>query len=186
MNKKLFTLLYLTLFFLIGLNVKKAFTQNLKIGVIDYHSILVKMPEMKAVEQRIQNLIEKKRNELLEMQSEYEKAISDYQEKVNVISSDQLLLEQEKVRQLQQKINKFQLQAQQEVESSQNTWMEPLLNKIENAAQEIADSKDIDLLLTISSNSINSTVLTKNVLYMNEDLKDELNVTQEIIELLEF
>jgi len=100
------------LFLSIVLNLQAQAQSNnseLKIGYVNPQSILANMPEMRAVQQRLQNFTARKQQELLTLEQDFQTQVAQYQQKVGVISAEAQQQEEVRLGQLQQEL----LQAQE-------------------------------------------------------------------------
>lgn len=150
--------------------------QDMKIGFVEPRAILDRMPEMRAVEQRLQNFVERKRTELTEHERNYQVEVENYQQKIGVISDSARQQEEERLGQMQFELQQAQNQARQEIQERQAELMAPLLEQIQNAINEVAQQKGIDYVL-------NTTTSTNDViiLYVKEELRSEYDITEDVM-----
>lgn len=163
--------------------VTPAVAQNIKIGYVDPRAILNRMPEAKAIQQRIQNLTDRKQNELAQKQQDLQTEIQTYQQKVGVISEEARQSEEDRLTKMDQEFRQLQAAAQQEIQQTQEQLMEPLLKKIEASVQDIAAQRELDLVLNITVSGYG--VLDRNIIHVSPEHQTEYNITQAVIEDLE-
>lgn len=169
--------------FLAMLAIPVANSQELKVGYIDPRVILNGMPEAKAIQQRIQNLVEKKQQELAEKQQELQTEIELYQQKVGVISEQARQEEEERLTLLDQEFRQFQSEAQQEIQQQSSDLMAPLLEKIQTSVNSVAAQQGLDLVLNISTSGYG--ILDRTIIQISPEHQEEYNITSSVIEDLE-
>lgn len=154
--------------------------QDMKIGFVDPTAILQRMPEMRAVQQRIQNLYERKQNELAEKEQELQTEIELYQQKVGVISEQARQTEEERLTQLDQEFRQLQTEAQQELQQERADLMAPLLQQIQESINSVAAERGLDYVL-------NTTTSTGDViiLYVSPAVQSEYDITDAVMEDLD-
>lgn len=160
----------------VGVSSANAQQQDLKIGYVNPQAILNKMPEMKAVQQRLQNFIEKKRKEFTSKQQEFQQQVSEYQQKQSVISDSAKRKEEERLGKLNAELQQFQSQIQQEIQQKQQELVSPLLEQINTAIGTVAKNKGLTYV-------INSTTSQGDmiVLYASPEAQKKYNITDEVM-----
>lgn len=150
--------------------------QDMKIGYVEPRAILERMPEMRAVEQRMQNFIERKRNELTTQEQSFQQELQLYQQKVGVISDTARQQEEERLGQLQLELQQSQNQVRQDIQQRQAELMAPLLEQVQGAINEVASDMGIDYVL-------NTTTSTGDVviLYVREELREQYDITDAVM-----
>src|SRR5690625_2269325 len=86
MKKLLITGFIIAAFGSVFLTAAPLQAQDMKIGFVEPRAVLERMPEMRAVQQRLQNFAERKQNELIQKERELQTELEAYQQKVGVIS----------------------------------------------------------------------------------------------------
>lgn len=169
---------------IIGLSAFWAVTpvqaQDMKIGFVEPRAILERMPEMRAVQQRLQNFAERKQNELVQKERELQTEIELYQQKVGVISEQARQTEEERLTELDQEFRQLQTQAQQELQEQRAELMAPLLQQIQESINSVAARRGLDYVL-------NTTTSTGDViiLYVSPQVQAEYDITSEVMEELD-
>lgn len=163
--------------FLAGLaSTPPAQAQELEIGYVDPQAILSKMPEMKAVQQRLQNFMEQKRGELTTKREEYQQQVSEYQEKESVISDDAKQEQEERLGQLGAELQEYQSELQQEVQQKQEELVGPLLDQIDTAIGTVAN--DMGLTYVLNTTTSNGDVI---ILYASDEAQQQYDITDEVM-----
>jgi outer membrane protein len=154
--------------------------QDMRIGFVEPRAILERMPEMRAVQQRLQNFAERKQSELVEKERELQTEIELYQQKVGVISESARQNEEERLTELDQEFRQLQTQAQQEMQEQRQRLMAPLLEQIQESINNVAARRGLDYVL-------NTTTSTGDViiLYVSPEVQAEYDITSDVMDDLD-
>lgn len=154
--------------------------QDMKIGFVEPRAIIERMPEWRAVQQRLQNFAERKSDELASLERELQQEIESYQQKIGVISDAARQQEEERLGQMDLELRQSQNQAQQELQQRRAELMAPLLEQVQSSIDAVARQKGIDYVL-------NTTTSTGDViiLYVKEELRTEYDITDEVMRNLD-
>ena len=153
---------------------------DLKIGYVDPQAIMSKMPEMKAVEQRLQNFAERKRQELADKEVDLQEQLRIYEQKAAVISDQAKAKEEERLGQLNAQLQQFRLQIQQELQQKQQELIGPLFQEIEQAIDKVAS--DMELTYVLNTTTTNGDVI---ILYASEDAQAKYDITEAVMQNLD-
>lgn len=177
MLKRLFSISLLCLFIggFVGHSTATA-QQNIEIGYVDPQAILSKMPEMKAVQQKLQNFIDRKRQEFATKQQDFQQQISEYQQKEAVISEAAKKKEEERLGKLNAELQEFQTQIQQEIQQKQQELVSPLLEQINTAINTVAQENGLTYV-------INSTTSQGDriILYASSEARQKYDITDAVM-----
>ncbi len=177
MKRAIYTFPFLLAFIFAGTSTTQA--QQQEIGYVDPQAILTKMPEMKAVQQRIQNFIADKQAELEEQRQEFQAALEEYQQKMTVMSAEAKAEEEKKLGQMQAELRRAQRQAQQAIQQKQQELVAPLIESINNAIAEVAQEKGLAYVLNTTTS--NGDVI---ILYTSQEAQQKYDITQEVMDRL--
>lgn len=89
--------------------------QDMKVGFVEPRIILERMPEMRAVQQRLQNFADRKRTELIEAENSFQQQFQSYQERSSVMSESARATEEERLGQVSAELQQLQATAEQEL-----------------------------------------------------------------------
>ena len=170
------------LFFSIVLNLQAQAQSNnseLKIGYVNPQSILANMPEMRAVQQRLQNFTARKQQELSTLEQEFQTQVAEYQQKVGVISAEAQQQEEARLGQLQQELLQAQEVAEQELAQRRDELVGPLLEQIGAAIEAVAQKQGLSYVLNTTTSSGDMIIL-----YASEDFRAKFDITQSVMEEL--
>ena len=125
-----------------------------KFGHIDSQELLSLMPEITTVETSLQAYMQVLQGQLISMENEYKSALEDYE---NNESSYDDLTKQDKelaIKQLIQRIQTFEQGAQPLVQEKQQELMRPIIEKVQNAINAVAEKGKYTYILDSSSSVI--------------------------------
>jgi outer membrane protein len=168
------------LFIALTVSTVVAEAQTLKIGYVDPQEILVKMPEYAAVERRLQNFAERKRDEFGKLQADFEKRATDYQQKASVLSNDARAAEERALEGMRDKLENFQAQYQEDLMKEQQTQLTPLFEKIEKGIADVAN--EMGMTFVLNPRTSNGDII---LLYVSDEARETLNITRRVIAKLE-
>lgn len=150
--------------------------EDLSIGYVDPQTIMSKMPEMKAVQQKLRNFAERKQKELQEKQQSFQKQMEQFQQKTAVISDQAKKKQEKKLGQMNAELQKFRTQVQQEIQKKRQELMEPVYNQIEDAIDVVASRQDLTYVL--NTTTTNGDVI---ILYASDEAKEKYNITDQVM-----
>lgn len=156
-----------------------ATAQNVEIGYVDPQAILNKMPKMKSVQQELQNFVDRKRQEFATKQQDFQKQLSEYQQKEAVISESAKKKEEERLGQLNAELQQYQSQIQQEIAQKQQELVSPLLDEIDSAISTVA--QDMGLTYVINRTTSQGDVI---VLYASQEAQQKYEITDQVMQEL--
>tara|TARA_E500000081_G_scaffold77667_1_gene79237 strand:+ start:671 stop:1168 length:498 start_codon:yes stop_codon:yes gene_type:complete len=153
-------ILLLSLTFLISIS---SFSQN-KFGYIDSQELLLLMPERKTAEEEVQTFAKSLESQLQAMNAEYQQSVQEYQANEATYTD---LVKQDKVTEitgLEQRIQSFQQNAQQALQSKEQELLEPILQKARQAIEDVASEGDYTYIFDKSVGSILYVKESENIL----------------------
>jgi outer membrane protein len=153
-------ILLLSLTFLISIS---SFSQN-KFGYIDSQELLLLMPERKTAEEEVQTFAKSLESQLQAMTAEYQQSVQEYQANEATYTD---LVKQDKVTEitgLEQRIQSFQQNAQQALQSKEQELLEPILQKARQAIEDVASEGGYTYIFDKSVGSILYVKESENIL----------------------
>lgn len=125
-------------------------TQAQKIAHINVDELLGLMPETQAAEQEMQKYAQQLEKDLEEMQAEAQGKYENLLNNQNNWTQLRITKEQEELEGMAQKIQSYQVQAQQDLQNKQRELMEPIIEKAQNAVNDVARDKGYTYVLDSS------------------------------------
>ena len=135
-----------------------------KFGYIDSQELLMLMPERKTAETEVANFAKSLEAQLGSMTAEYQESVQEYQ--ANEATYDDLV-KQDKIAEitgLEQRIQAFQQNAQQSLQTKEQELLEPILSKARKAIEDVANEGNFTYIFDKSTGSILYAKESENVL----------------------
>ncbi|MEP1150117.1 MAG: OmpH family outer membrane protein [Balneola sp.] len=150
--------------------------QDLKIGFVNPQAVLNRMPEMKAIQQRLTNFADRQSLKIEQQELELQNAVNVYEQKREVISESAKQAEEQKLQQMSNDLSQATRVAQQEVQAKRNELLGPLQQQITEAIDAVAKRKGLGYVL-------NTTTSTGDmlILYASESYRTEYNITDAVM-----
>ena len=140
-----------SLFLLFGLSNAQ------KVGVVDTDYILNKMPQYKEAEARLNAQIDTWQSELQNLQSEYERKRSAFENEKVLLIGDQLKLREKEVMDLEKNIKtttSLRFGATGEIKKLRTNLVQPFQDQIWGAIKTIAEKNGIGIVIDKTSNNV--------------------------------
>lgn len=128
-----------------------------KVGVVDTEYILNKMPQYKEAEARLNAQIDTWQSELQNLQSEYERKRSAFENEKVLLIGDQLKLREKEVTDLDKNIKtttSLRFGATGEIKKLRTNLVQPFQDQIWGAIKTMAEKNGIGIVLDKTSNNV--------------------------------
>ena len=135
-----------------------------KFGYIDSQELLMLMPERKTAETEVQEFAKSLEAQLGSMTAEYQQSVQEYQANETTYTD---LVKQDKVAEitgLEQRIQTFQQNAQQSLQTKEQELLEPILSKARKAIEDVATEVNFTYIFDKSQGSILYVKESENIL----------------------
>ena len=163
--KSTMKLFLLVAFFFAAFTVSAQTTKAVKLGHINTAELLSLMPEMKKAQDSLTAKDAEIRNQLAEMQKEYERLMQEYQANQSTYTDLARTAKEQEIQQTIERIQTFQNLAQQEMGKTQETLLKPIMDKANQAIQAVGKENGFTYIFDLSNGS---------VLYVADDAIDVL------------
>jgi outer membrane protein len=127
---------------------------TLKIGHINSQELLQAMPESDSAQAKLDKAVKELQSQLEAMQVEFNNKYQDYVSKKDTYSD---LIKQTKeadLQQMNQRIQQFQANAEQDVQKQRTEIFKPVLDKANKAIAEIAKENGFTYILDLSAGTV--------------------------------
>lgn len=124
-----------------------AHAQALSIGFTDHEIVLINMPQYQEVQQQLQTDFDANQQALEALYTDYQDKLERYQRQQSLLSEDRRQEREQELVQLQQQIQQEAQDQDQQLAARQAELMQPLLEQIQNAINEVADANGLDIVL---------------------------------------
>lgn len=131
-----------------------AFSQTLKIGIVDSETILKQLPEAKDADSKLNEIISKYRDTLNQMEKNFTEGLSNYEKQKGMMTPDAKTKEEERLMGIRQQYAQYQEQkfgAQGEVAQIREKYLSPLRTKIDTAIKTVAKEENLTLVMDKAS-----------------------------------
>lgn len=140
--------------------ISAANAQTPKFGHIDLQALVQVMPERAAAEQEFNTFQAELEDILGEMQQDYNTKLTEFEQMGEEVSEIKRNAKVAEIQDIQQRIQNYQVTAQQQIQQKQNELLAPVFEKAETAIEEVA--KENGLLYVFDSGVGNRTILYKS------------------------
>jgi len=147
--KNLIIPIILTVILSIGVSVTDINAQS-KIAHINSNELLESMPEKATLATQVQAYAKKLETQLVAMSQEYEVKVQDYQKQQAVMMEATKQAKVKEITDLENRIQKFQMDAQQDLQNEESRLLQPLIDKLKKAINDVAAEKGYDYVLDTS------------------------------------
>lgn len=140
-----------------------AFAQEVKIAFVNTQQVFMAMPEVSTMEKQMSDLNEKYKQELQQMQNEYQKKYADFVAQQDTLTENIRLRRMQDIQDIQERIDNFMQVAQQDVQKKQQELLQPIQEKLHKAINSVGEEKgytyiiDPAALLYSGPNAIDAT-----------------------------
>ena len=112
--------------------------QKIKLGHLNSNDLLEAMPEKAKAQKSLQDYSKQLEDQLTTMQDELEKKYNDYLSKKDSLSDLIKKNREDELMSLQQRIQTFQGNAQQELQKKEQDLLKPIIDKAKQAIEDVA------------------------------------------------
>ena len=147
-------LFLLVAFFFAAFSVAAQTTKAVKLGHINTAELLSQMPEMKKAQDSLNAKDAEIRNQLAEMQKEYERLMQEYQANLSTYTDLTRTAKEQEIQQTIERIQTFQNLAQTEMGKAQEALLKPIMEKANKAIQEVGKENGFTYIFDLSNGSV--------------------------------
>ena len=162
----------ITLFALAAISILPSFAQS-GVGHINVDSLLVEMPDYKTVMTTLQAEQARFEVEAKEMNAELEKGAQTLQANAGTWTELRQRQEQSRLQEAYNNIQEYMQSAQQQLQSKEIELITPVLEKLQNAIDEVASNMNLEYVLD-ASQSKGMVIYTKGGVNLKAPVKNKL------------
>ncbi len=140
---------------IIGCSLTSQAQNPIKIGHIDFNSLLASMPGIDSVKIKLQKYQQTLSDQMDAMKAEFENKYLDYQSQAASMSDLIKQTREKELSDLQARIDAFQQKANQDLQAKQQELVQPFIEKAKSAVKEVAKENKYTYML----NAIEDVVL---------------------------
>ncbi|MCX6266507.1 MAG: OmpH family outer membrane protein [Bacteroidetes bacterium] len=143
---------------IVGCSFASQAQNPVKIGYIDFNTLLAAMPGIDSVKIKLQNYQKTLTDQMDAMKAEFESKYQDYQSQAASMSDLIKQTKEKELSDLQGRIDAFQQKASQDLQAKQQELVAPFIEKAKVAIKDVAKENKFTFIL----NSIEDVVIYKD------------------------
>jgi outer membrane protein len=134
--------------------ISSANAQSLKFGHIDLQALVQLMPERATAETEFNSFQSELEDVLAEMQQNYQQKLQELEQLGEDASEVKRNAKITELQDIQQRIQNYQMTAQQQLQQKQAELLQPVFDKAENAIGEVAKEQSLLYVFDVGSNVV--------------------------------
>ncbi|MDX1671520.1 MAG: OmpH family outer membrane protein [Balneolaceae bacterium] len=146
---------------------------QLRIGYMNPNEVLSQIPERESIEQELNDLVEKKREELQQRTANFQEQLAEYQENKASMSQEQQKKREQQLSNMEQELIKYQQNLQLEIQQRRSELLQPLYSRMDAAIAEVSEQMNLDFVLN------QATGYGENIIYY-AGMKN-MNITEQVL-----
>ncbi len=130
------------------------FAQDVKLGHVDFQTVVSQMPEIASVQLKMDTLQNQWENMMVKMREEHTTKIKELQD--NQATMPQSIQEARlaEIQEIENRISTFQQQAYSDLQKKQKEFMAPIIEKVRNAIKVVGTENKLTYIFDLSSQNI--------------------------------
>jgi len=125
--------------------------QELKFGHINIQQLVAELPEKKAADAQLQAEAQKLQDQLKVMSDDLEKKYADYMAQRDSLPDLIRATKEKEIQDLDTRIKQYNQMAQQTLAQKEQQLLQPIIQKVQNAIEEVGKEKGLIYIFDISS-----------------------------------
>lgn len=121
--------------------------QALNVGYTDHEVIIVNLPDYQQLQQQLQQEYQGSQQEIQTLYQDYQEKVARYQKQQSLMAEDKRAEREQELMQLQQSLQQQAQEKDQALAQREAELMQPLLEKVQNAIDVVAQRRGLDLVL---------------------------------------
>ncbi len=147
MKRTLTTVLGLLVVALLLGPIQQANAQTLRIGYTEAEGFIQYLPETQQVQQTLQREAQQTQAQLEAQLATLQEKFDRYQQQQALLSEETRLQREAEITQLQQELQQADARSQQQLAAREAELLEPILNRVQQAIDDVAREKGLDIVL---------------------------------------
>lgn len=128
-----------------------SFAQKAKFGHVDTNAIFAAMPERETASKTVEDYAKTLETQLQSLNKELETKYTDYMANKATYSPSILQMKEDELVNLQQRIQAFQVRAQEDMQNKETELLEPIYTRIQDAIKTVGSEKSLIYVFEVSS-----------------------------------
>ena len=146
---------------------------QIKIGFMDVQAVMSELPEVESVQQKLDDYVVEKQQQLQDRTASFQEAVADYQDNMASMSQEQQAAREEELGSMEEELRTFQQSIQTEIQQYRQELLAPVYADIDNAIANIAEEQGLDFVLN------RATMRGENIVQFSAE--ETLNITDEVV-----
>lgn len=147
MKRTLTTVLGLLVVALLLGPIQQANAQTLRIGYTEAEGFIQYLPETQQVQQTLQREAQQTQAQLEAQLATLQEKFDRYQQQQALLSEETRMQREAEITQLQQELQQADARSQQQLAAREAELLEPILNRVQQAIDDVAREKGLDIVL---------------------------------------
>ena len=123
--------------------------QALSVGYLDPDPFIPAMPEYPSIQKQLRELQASNQNALQSRADEFQAKLTEYQSQDEELTAEDRAVRQQELQKLQSELQAFAQKKERELGAKQSELMDPVLVKVQEAIDQVAAEKGLDLVLRL-------------------------------------
>ncbi len=140
-----------------------AFGQELKFGHINIQKLVTELPDKLAADKKLQNEAKKLEDNLKVMNEELDTKYTDYMQKRDTLPELIRATKEKEIQEISERLKNFQMLAQQNLQQQEQQLLQPVIEKVQKAIDQVGSENGFIYIFDISS---------RVVIYHSDQSKD--------------
>lgn len=153
-----------------------ALGQGLKIGYTDAQLIVAQMGEYRTILSQLQGMADSGQSEYQGLIQSYQEKLTDYQKKQALLSDAARATREQELTTMQGEIQQFLANKEQELADREEELMNPLLERVQNAINEVAGEQGLTLVINAQASGSPVLLYADSSMDVTEHVMDKLGI----------
>jgi outer membrane protein len=140
----------LTIVIILACAIQNAGAQNFKFGYINRDELFKSIPEYDSATVKIEKFRQELINQLESMQTDLNKKTADFNDGSKTMSDAIRKFKEQDMKDLNTRIQVFQLQANQQVTQKNNELLQPIVTKVDKAIKQVSEEQGFTFVFDAS------------------------------------
>ncbi|MFB6278259.1 MAG: OmpH family outer membrane protein [Salinibacter sp.] len=150
--------------------------QAQKLGYVDQRAVLVSMPGMQDVQQKMKKARRQQQRKLRQRSQKLQKQLKQFQQQQSLLDDSARAQRQRELRRRRQKLQQSAQKQQKQMQQRRREMMQPLLKKLQGAIDKIAAQQELDAVLRRQV-LLYQDPTSERVVDITRDVADELGIS---------
>lgn len=161
-----------------GLQFGNAAFAQLNVGYTDAQLVVAQMDEYRNILGQLQGFAEAGQAEYQQLIQSYQGKLADYQKKQALLSDAARTTREQELTRMQGEIQQFLAAKEQELEGQEADLMNPLLERVQNAINEVAEEKSLNIVLNAQAGGSPVLLYADTEMDITELVMDKLGIVR--------